>query len=314
MQVAYLFMMDTLNSACDIGLVWRYTITLFGDLPGLTHSHWLLNVEPLMTVMISSVAQVFFAWRIVMLTGRPWVGWMIAFVAFVEFASGVGCTIGAFIVNEFSRFQELRVGVIFWMGSTVLTDVLITSILCWYLHSHRTGFSRTDDILSRLIRLTMQTGLVITIWSIIDLILYLTVNNNIHLLFQLPLCKLYTNSLMSTLNCRAGWTAEKAINNTIDPLSTAAGGQSNGNTLVFRQEPDKSCHSNVVPMTTTSSSSQHADDLERVENGDETKRPVSGDFRRPRSPTAVQLATAAGLGTAFSDVTSIRSRISTEIK
>lgn len=30
MQVAYLFMMDTLNSACDIGLVWRYTITLFG--------------------------------------------------------------------------------------------------------------------------------------------------------------------------------------------------------------------------------------------------------------------------------------------
>lgn len=41
--------------------------------------------EPLMTVMISSVAQVFFAWRIVMLTGRPWVGWMIAFVAFVEF-------------------------------------------------------------------------------------------------------------------------------------------------------------------------------------------------------------------------------------
>jgi hypothetical protein len=35
LQVAYLFIIDTLNSVFNIGLVWRYTITLFGELPGV---------------------------------------------------------------------------------------------------------------------------------------------------------------------------------------------------------------------------------------------------------------------------------------
>ncbi|KAG8769324.1 hypothetical protein FRC12_005031 [Ceratobasidium sp. 428] len=38
--VAYLFVIDTLNTIFDIGLVWRYTITFFGNLEEIIHSSW----------------------------------------------------------------------------------------------------------------------------------------------------------------------------------------------------------------------------------------------------------------------------------
>ncbi|KAB5592810.1 hypothetical protein CTheo_3730 [Ceratobasidium theobromae] len=120
-------------------------------------------------------------------------------------AAGLATTVGAFIVVDFARFEELRVTICLWLVSSAVADVAITGILTWYLHTHRTGFSRTDDLITRLIRVTVQTGLITTIWAVADLIIFLAVPNPLHLLFNLPLCKLYSNSLMSALNARGGW-------------------------------------------------------------------------------------------------------------
>ncbi|CUA72559.1 hypothetical protein RSOLAG22IIIB_10114 [Rhizoctonia solani] len=158
-----------------------------------------------MVVTVSSTVQSFFAWRIVKLTGRLWLGCLIGVTIFVQFAAGLGGTIGGFMVKDFTRYHELTTVVIVWLVSSVVTDTVITSILTWYLYTHRTGFSRTDDIISRLARNTIQTGLMVTIWAMLNLILFITMsplNNTVYLFFQLPLCKLYTVSLLSTLNAR----------------------------------------------------------------------------------------------------------------
>lgn len=39
-------------------------------------------------------------------------------------------------------------------------------------------------------------------WAILDLVVFVTESNSLHLLFNFPLAKIYTNSLMSTLNAR----------------------------------------------------------------------------------------------------------------
>ncbi|KAH7337103.1 hypothetical protein B0J17DRAFT_454199 [Rhizoctonia solani] len=202
-MVYWLFVLETLNSAFDIGFVWRYTIIFFGDLEGLRHSHWFLNIEPVMVVMISSTVQGFFTWRIVKLTGRVWLGCLIASTILVQFGGGLGGTIGGFIVKEFDRYHELTPVVIVWLVASVVTDTIITCILTWYLVTHRTGYSKTDDIISRLVRSTVQTGLMVTVWAIMNLILFVGMQSNkMYLFFQLPFCKLYTASLLSTLNAR----------------------------------------------------------------------------------------------------------------
>ncbi|KAJ1303218.1 hypothetical protein OPQ81_011417 [Rhizoctonia solani] len=203
--VAWIMLLDTLNAIFDMGFVYRYGITLFGNFPAQLHSHWFFHLAPLITVTIAATAQGFFVWRINRLTGCKWIGWGIGLVLAVQFAAGAATTIAAFKIVDFRRFNEMKVQISLWLVTSAIADTAITIVLSWYLHSHRTGFSKTDDLITRLIRVTVQTGLITTVWALIDLLMYLVVPNSLHLLFNLPLPKLYSNSLLSTLNARGGW-------------------------------------------------------------------------------------------------------------
>ncbi|KAG9095819.1 hypothetical protein FS749_009715 [Ceratobasidium sp. UAMH 11750] len=237
-MVGWLLLLDTLNSAFGVGVGYRYTITLFGDFAALRHSHWFLNTGPAINATVSSTTQCFFAWRITKLTGHTWIGWTIAASAFIQTLAGVAISVGSSIIVDFARFKELHVPVTVRLVMSSVTDVAITCILSWYLHSHRTGFPRTDNVLSKLIRLTVQTGLLMSLWAVVDLIVFLVVPNNLHLLFSLPLSKLCTNSLMSTLNSRGGWDMGMSI-------EEGASGAANGISVhvSFMRECDKTTDS-----------------------------------------------------------------------
>ncbi|KAJ7505205.1 hypothetical protein B0H11DRAFT_408755 [Mycena galericulata] len=60
-------------------------------------------------------------------------------------------------------------------------------------------------LVDRIITMTVHTGVLTSVCAILDLILYLVDPTGLHLAFNFPLCKLYTNSLISSLNCRSGW-------------------------------------------------------------------------------------------------------------
>jgi hypothetical protein len=81
---------------------------------------------------------------------------------------GFGTTIGCAIVKDFLKFQgnslypspygrrdmgiEFKSVVIVWLSLSALTDVIIALTMVQYLRSHRTGFSSTEDILTKLVR------------------------------------------------------------------------------------------------------------------------------------------------------------------
>ncbi|KAJ7699304.1 hypothetical protein B0H17DRAFT_832243, partial [Mycena rosella] len=101
-------------------------------------------------------------------------------------------------VPQFSHFQEFQVPVICWLMSAAVGDVLITGTLG--RRNHRTGCSATDTRVDQIIRCIPSTGMITSLCSVIDLGLFL--GDPPHLLFNLPLAKLYSNSLMSSLNAR----------------------------------------------------------------------------------------------------------------
>jgi len=70
---------------------------------------------------------------------------------------------------------------------------------------HKTGIARTDDVIDKIIKLTVQTCLFTSLIASIDLILFLADHTALYLAFTGPLSKLYTNSLLSTLNARTSW-------------------------------------------------------------------------------------------------------------
>ncbi|KAF8957235.1 hypothetical protein BDZ97DRAFT_1670221 [Flammula alnicola] len=199
--VALLFLADTMNTVFDFIYLYRSLIIHFGKFAPY------FNVpDPAITGIIAASVQLFFAWRVLVLT-KTWV-YPIA-IGSMGLAGGISGIVTAFEVvrtPKFVDFRNFKATVIVWLAAEACGDVLITIILVWYLfRKHKTGFQRSDMIVDRIIRLTVQTGLITMIVASLDLLFFLIDPTGTHLLFNFPLCKLYSNSLMSSLNSRRGW-------------------------------------------------------------------------------------------------------------
>lgn len=201
--IAVLFIADTLHTALCSHFTYFYLVSNFGDLEVAAVATHTFSADPVLTSAIALMAQGFFAWRIWKLTSQWWVSVVVMVTAVISFLAAIGTSIGVEIVRKFAEFQKFQVAVILWLACAALCDIIITSALIATLNKSRTGFQQTDDIITKLIRLTLQTGLLTAGVATIDLILFVCSTTTAHLLFNLPLAKLYVNSLMSTLNARA---------------------------------------------------------------------------------------------------------------
>jgi len=223
--VSYLFIADLVNAIFCFVYLYRTLIINFGNLEVLGVADWIFATEPALTAIIASSVQLFFAWRIRLLT-KNWA--LVALVVVTALTSGICGILTAFEVGrtpDFVDFRNFKGVVATWLASTVVCDAFITFILVHTLRKRKTGFQRSDMMVDRIIRITVQTGLITMIIAVFDLAFYLAVPSGLHLLFSFPLSKLYTNSLMSSLNSRHkvfyGSTAQQA--STMDAINTSGG-------------------------------------------------------------------------------------------
>ncbi|KAK0542724.1 hypothetical protein OC845_006481 [Tilletia horrida] len=198
-----MFLADFCNSLFDVIFLYRLLVTHFGDGEAANTSDIFFALDPVMTGLIAFMCQSFFAWRVHRLTHTWWIPAIILLSGGASFLCAIGTTIGVTIVIYYNELQRIRSVVIIWLTGAALADTVITSALIWTLNKSRTGFAATDDVLTRLIRATLQTGLLTSTFAIVDLVLYLSSTSTLHLVFNLPLAKLYCNTLLSSLNARA---------------------------------------------------------------------------------------------------------------
>ncbi|KAI0316394.1 hypothetical protein OF83DRAFT_1172940 [Amylostereum chailletii] len=203
--VLYLFIADTVDTAFTAAIIYDYLVTHFGELNYLARATWIFCTDPALTGIISCSVQLFFAYRVKRLTGYSWAALLICCLAISSCCGALGSAIAVNWWHEFSQFQEFKVVVIIWLVCAVTADIVITSILVTYLRQKRSGYGAADDIIDRIVRMTVQTGLITAVVALIDAILFLASTSSMHILFNFPLSKLYTNSLMSNLNARGGW-------------------------------------------------------------------------------------------------------------
>ncbi|KAK0498735.1 hypothetical protein EDD18DRAFT_49162 [Armillaria luteobubalina] len=170
--------------------------------------------------IISGLVQLFFAWRIFVLTSSACLCGIVVLLALFGTAGGIATAAECGITSQFVQFQKFQDVVTIWLVSDCLCDIIITFLLVRHLVSilysctrvnikthkeqrgQKTGFKRSDDLIDKIIRITVQTGLITSVCALVDLITFLSLPTGIHLIFNLPLSKLYTNSLMSSLNSR----------------------------------------------------------------------------------------------------------------
>ncbi|KXN84312.1 Tryptophan 2-halogenase [Leucoagaricus sp. SymC.cos] len=204
--VLYLFFVETLNTGFDIALIYEPLVLRFGTMEAVTN----------IPVMLMSVG---------------------------AYSAAIGTSVTGSLT--YPSLQRMSPAIITWLVSSAMADVIITASLVYHLvysnchlqqYRRKTGVRATDDIINRIMRLTIQTGMITALFAALDVISFLALpNTSMNFLWDFPLSKLYTNSLLSTLNARAGWN-----NLVVDDQHNVLFGTDNSRTMVRTMATGKS--------------------------------------------------------------------------
>ncbi|KAK1229504.1 hypothetical protein PQX77_007427 [Marasmius sp. AFHP31] len=163
-----------------------------------------LNV-PLLTSIIGTAVQIFFGWRIWCFSkSRILYGFIIS-LAFVQL---VGAVVTSYYLVKFPReghpVAVLPISVGVRLGTSAAVDIVVAACMTYYLLRGRNEFSmNTNAIITKLVRLTVETGTITAAAAILDLVFFLSLHRNaLHQLSGVTLSKLYTNSLLMLFNNR----------------------------------------------------------------------------------------------------------------
>ncbi|KIY62497.1 hypothetical protein CYLTODRAFT_174195 [Cylindrobasidium torrendii FP15055 ss-10] len=165
--------------------------------------------QPAMTGIIAGAVQLFFSWRVKLLTHNIFIGIVLALGSLTSTGASLYIAYLISIPENSMPLASFKSVACVWMATASIVDVTITTSLVMYLRNHKTGIAETDMIVDRIIRLAIQTGMVTSICAITGLILFLVVRSHEHFIFNFILPKLYTNMLLTSLNSRVAWTARE---------------------------------------------------------------------------------------------------------
>ncbi|THV00188.1 hypothetical protein K435DRAFT_751437 [Dendrothele bispora CBS 962.96] len=204
--VAVLMLINYLNTIFMSMYLYDTLVVHFGNTDNVLHVHWLLATDPIFNGIAAVYVQLFFVWRIKVLTGSFLTSGAILIPTIAGF---VGAMASAATLRPGVNFAELinfKARVIVWLIGATVSDLMITFILVTYLRKHKRGFKASNELIDRIIRSTIQTGVLTSVIAGTDLVIYLIFPAQAwHFIFNVPLCKLYSVTLMSSLNSRQGW-------------------------------------------------------------------------------------------------------------
>ncbi|KAK0186682.1 hypothetical protein F5146DRAFT_139279 [Armillaria mellea] len=262
--VFYLLLAETTNTILDVGIVFEPLILKYGSGIPLIRSPLLLRADGVMTVLISTPVQMFMAWRIKIITQSRIPALVIAVFSLTAMAGGIWTTVSVSLQPNYQQFADFRAAPITWLVSSAVTDILVSCFLVYSLSRKRNDFS--NDIISRLIRYNVQTGTITSVAALADAIVFIT-DSGATVFFSWDLCiaKLYSLSLLSSLNARSSAKALKAY----EPNPLFNSSEESSTSLNFRAPPlmNIAPNDNVYELrTVTSPSSPHLKrDLEASE-------------------------------------------------
>ncbi|KZT31358.1 hypothetical protein SISSUDRAFT_763789 [Sistotremastrum suecicum HHB10207 ss-3] len=207
LTVASVTFLVTFHIAICWHFTYRYFINDFGNYGLLFVPLWTLSATIPVTYIAKCIYHLFFLTRIWTLSGRNRV--LCGLILLLE-AAHVGVTM-EFTTKCFQipywtdlisdpRTKGLATAAI---SLSLSCDLMITSSLCYYLHHCRTGYKRTDTLISSLILYTINSGMITAIGDLIVLGLFLGLPNNAAFIgaFEITI-ELCTNAILTSLNTR----------------------------------------------------------------------------------------------------------------
>ncbi|TFK50361.1 hypothetical protein OE88DRAFT_1735928 [Heliocybe sulcata] len=195
------------NIATIFGTVsaWYGLVKGWGDPNTLLHPSWGFSMTPAIHGMISLSVQLFFCWRMWLLGAGALLPCLIAVVSFMQSTMAIVTTVKVFGLPDLTFVYRIIPFVSAWLSGSVFCDIMIAFNLVMRLYKagRRSELKSTNSLLMRPILICAETGIVTACSSIIHLTTYLACRTeNTHFTFLFITSKLYSNTLLASLNAR----------------------------------------------------------------------------------------------------------------
>ncbi|KAI1786239.1 hypothetical protein LXA43DRAFT_1111420 [Ganoderma leucocontextum] len=225
--VGIVFFLDTVASASITAGAFIFFVNDFGRQATLVNTPPSLALETAANALIATLTQLFFAYRLYIVSRKnrvlvsvivsPNPNLVHATVQLLTRAVGKlvlailslgpAAWTAVFFLGASSLFNlglpKVRVIASLATGLPAICDILIAWGLCYYLHTSRSGFKKSDTVIDRLMLYTIECGALTAVCQTCILVTFAALPGRIIFIpFQLVVGKLYCNALLASLNVR----------------------------------------------------------------------------------------------------------------
>ncbi|KAI0773818.1 hypothetical protein C8Q74DRAFT_1200479 [Fomes fomentarius] len=196
MLVTVVWATDSIHQALISHTIYWYLVKEYGNINALSLLNKTIVTEVLFNGFTGLFVQSFFAVRVYKLSQKK-------LYAFLPVALLVAAEFGEFRLHTFIDLTTLRGLSISMNVFAAAADVLIAVILCTILHASRSDFSQSNTLINKLASTGSQTSNCYSVCACISLITFFAIPNTfVYIGFYFMIGRLYSNSLMATLNAR----------------------------------------------------------------------------------------------------------------
>ncbi|KAH9919609.1 uncharacterized protein B0H18DRAFT_1106566 [Fomitopsis serialis] len=162
---------------------------------------------PIMCALVSVTVQCFFAWRIYKLSSSRVLGGGIVLICLTQSIGGIMTGVKlkeSRSIGDVLGSTSGRITIGIWVGGTVIVDVVIAVSMTILMLKMKTGIINTNQMIDKLVRLTVETGTLTASVAVVGVALALAYPEQS---YYMPAiyneAKLYANSLVAHLLNRA---------------------------------------------------------------------------------------------------------------
>ncbi|KAH9946303.1 uncharacterized protein BXZ73DRAFT_95807 [Epithele typhae] len=246
--VLAVWLSDSTHQALVIWSIYSYLITNYANPLNLLVPDLGIITELLFNGITGLLVQSFFIMRIWTLSHHKlYLVLPVGALVLAEFGVTLSYLSKAYKITSYLQLGEIRTESILMNVFAATSDMAIAGTLCVILHFSKTSFSRSNTLINKLMIFAINTGLLTGICACLSLITFFTAPDTfIYIIFYYLIGRLYSNSLMATLNARKGLRdgsssrGELSLSlNNIPPSAGAYNSRVRGNDIAIRIDTTK---------------------------------------------------------------------------
>ncbi|KAF8530253.1 hypothetical protein BU17DRAFT_35548, partial [Hysterangium stoloniferum] len=161
---------------------WQWLISAWGHPEQLQAYHLDWFDVPVFVGIMSGIVQMFFAWRIWLLSKSWLVPCFITLISLMQSTAAIASGIMLRQLPSFAQIGMLSSSVTIWHVGSASVDIIIAITMTCLLMRAKGSYAGTNYLLERLVKMTVETGSITAAVGVVDLSLFLLFkNNNLHL-------------------------------------------------------------------------------------------------------------------------------------